>query len=128
MGVVEDPQNRDALASICQFSTSYVAKLTHAEDSLHETTTTLESYVTRMQAQQSGIYYYATSTQEQPERAPFLEQLFHKGLEILYLTDSLDEYVVMNLASFKSSANGKKYELIDVTRESNFRCRKTRTP
>merc|ERR1712048_140025 len=80
--------------------------------------TTLESYVSRMKEGQHGIYFLATNDSKSALMTPYLEKLVTKGYEVLLMTDPLDEYVAMNLSSFKASTNGPENRFIDVTREN----------
>jgi len=116
MGIVEDSANRDELASICRFLTSRTTSNT-LDTSDANNMTTLDDYVSRMIEGQKGIYYLATSNIQNAHNSPFAEKLIKKGYEVLFITDPLDEYVVMNLAKFKTRDRASEIELLDVTRE-----------
>merc|ERR1712039_369254 len=75
-------------------------------------------YVSRMKKGQKVIYYFATSNSKTATKVPFVENLIKKGYEILFMTDPLDEYVVMNLSNFRASDGTTEYTLVDVTREN----------
>ncbi|MEO7425523.1 MAG: molecular chaperone HtpG [Fibrobacteria bacterium] len=64
----------------------------------------LEEYVTRMKAEQKDIYYISGETRASVEHSPHLEVFKSKDIEVLYLIDPIDEWVVQSLADF----DGKK--------------------
>merc|ERR1712146_624683 len=72
--------------------------------------TSLEQYVGRMKDWQKSIYYISGKDNEVKSSA-FLERLRAKGLEVLFLTDPIDEYAIQNLTEF----DGKKLQ--SVTKE-----------
>ena len=94
-GVATDYANREALAKLLRFETS----LTEAGSVCGFT-----DYVARMKDGQESIYYLVGSTREQIESSPYLEAFKSRGLEVVYFTDAVDEYVVDALGTF----DGKK--------------------
>jgi len=100
LGIIEDTANREELAKLLLFASSGSDKLT-----------SLAAYVQRMKPEQKGIYYLAADSKAAAEKAPFLEGLVKRGLEVLYLTDSIDEVAITNLATFAEKP------LMDVTKE-----------
>jgi TNF receptor-associated protein 1 len=94
-GVATDFSNRDALAKLLRFETSMTdaGKLCGFED-----------YVARLRDGQEVIYYLVGGSREQIETSPYLEAFKARGLEVAYLTDPVDEYVVDALGEF----SGKK--------------------
>ena len=64
----------------------------------------LEEYVVRMKAEQKDIYYISGETRRAVEHSPHLEVFKSKDIEVLYLIDPIDEWVVQSLADF----DGKK--------------------
>jgi molecular chaperone HtpG len=64
----------------------------------------LEEYVTRMKAEQKDIYYISGESRASVEHSPHLEVFKSKDIEVLYLIDPIDEWVVQSLADF----DGKK--------------------
>lgn len=90
MGVIEDQPNRSKLAKLLRFKTST------SEDRW----TSLESYVENMQEWQKEIYYVAGASAEEVEKSPFLEIANKKKIEVLYLTDPIDEYCFQHMSEF----------------------------
>jgi molecular chaperone HtpG len=64
----------------------------------------LEEYVVRMKPDQKDIYYISGATRAAVEHSPHLEVFKSKDIEVLYLIDPIDEWVVQSLADF----DGKK--------------------
>lgn len=82
--------NKEFLQDLVMFKSSLESKLV-----------TLEEYVERMQEDQKGIYYATGESVEKISKLPQTEMILDKGLEILYLTDDVDEFVVKMLMSYK---------------------------
>jgi molecular chaperone HtpG len=70
----------------------------------------LEEYVVRMKAEQKDIYYITGETRAAVDRSPHLEVFKTKDIEVLYLVDPIDEWVVQGLTEF----DGKK--LVNVAK------------
>merc|ERR1711982_230044 len=71
----------------------------------------LTDYVSRMKENQKDIYYITGETKEVVAASSFVEKLKKRGLEGVYMTEPIDEYVVQQLKEF----DGKN--LVSVTKE-----------
>lgn len=91
-GVSSDLENKDKILSLLLFKSS----------SSGEDYTTLEEYVSRMKEDQNEIYYLTGESIEVVKNSPHLEIFEEKGLEILYLTDPVDELLVHYLPEYES--------------------------
>ncbi|MFM2243577.1 MAG: molecular chaperone HtpG [Verrucomicrobiota bacterium] len=94
-GVATDFTHREALAKLLRFESSMTAagELTGFTD-----------YVSRSKDGQDKIYYLVGANRDQIEASPYLEGFRKRGLEVVYFTDAVDEYVVDSLGEF----DGKK--------------------
>ncbi len=107
-GVVEDPSNKDKIASLLRFSTTK----SDGEDQ----TTSLAEYIERMADDQKDIYYVTAETYGAAKGSPHLEIFKQKDIEVLLLSDRVDEWMVNNFTEFegknlKSIAKGDLEDL-----------------
>merc|ERR1719310_2572083 len=101
MGLIEDAANRTRLAKLLRYATS---KSGDKEISL-------EDYVANMKDDQKNIYYISGEDKESLLKSPSVEKLLSRDIEIIFMTDSVDEYTVQHLTEFE----GKR--LINASRE-----------
>ncbi len=94
-GVTSDFQNRDRLAKLLRFESS-------ATES--GKTTSLEDYVGRMQSDQKEIYYLYAPSRRAIETGPYLETLKSRGLEVIFLYEPIDEFVMSHLHAFEEKS------------------------
>ncbi|MCD9880821.1 molecular chaperone HtpG [Streptomyces guryensis] len=90
-GLFGDPDNRDALLAVASFAS------THAEDGA----TTLQQYVERMKDGQDDIYYMTGESRQSIENSPHMEAFRARGVEVLLLTDPVDEVWVDAVGEFE---------------------------
>ncbi|NIO41956.1 MAG: molecular chaperone HtpG [Burkholderiales bacterium] len=91
-GVGEDFANKERIARLLRFSSTH-------EDS-EDQSVSFEQYVGRMKDGQDKIYYVTADTHAAAKSSPHLEIFRAKGLEVLLLSDRVDEWVVSNLTEF----------------------------
>lgn len=91
-GLHTDYENKQQLLEIIRFQSSNGATKNDF--------TTLRQYVDRMRTDQKDIYYISGETREIVEKSPHLEVFRAKGIEVLYLVDPIDEWVVGDIFNF----------------------------
>jgi molecular chaperone HtpG len=98
-GIIEDPGQKVRIAKLLRFYSS--AESGDAPD------VTLEAYGSRMKADQKAIYYLTADTLAGARNSPHLEGFRARGIEVLLLTDRIDEWVAGHLHEFdgKTLAN-----------------------
>lgn len=99
-GVIDDNSNQERIAKLLRFSS------THSED--ESQTVSLADYISRMQEGQETIYYIVAENYATAKNSPHLEVFRKKGVEVLLLTDQIDEWVVGHLTEF----DGKKLQSV----------------
>ncbi|MFF5572067.1 molecular chaperone HtpG [Streptomyces luteogriseus] len=93
-GLVTDSENRDAILAVSSFAT------THSADE----PTTLAQYVERMKDGQEDIWFITGESRQSIENSPHMEAFRDKGIEVLLLTDAVDEVWVDAVGTYE----GKK--------------------
>ena len=91
-GPAEDFGNKETIAKLLRFAS------THNDSS--EQTVSLEDYVARMKEGQKAIYYITADSYVAAKNSPHLELFNKKGIEVLLLSDRLDEWMLSYLTEF----------------------------
>jgi molecular chaperone HtpG len=104
-GVGEDLANRERIAKLLRFSS------THADS--EEQSVSLADYIARMKEGQDKIYYVTAETFLAAKNSPHLEIFRKRGIEVLLLSERVDEWLVANLPEYegKQLASVAKGEL-----------------
>ncbi|WP_225747836.1 molecular chaperone HtpG [Eikenella sp. Marseille-P7795] len=92
-GIGEDFANKDKIAALCRFAS------THNDNA--EQNVSLADYISRMKEGQDKIYYITADSYVAAKNSPHLEVFAKKGVEVLLLTDRVDEWVVGSLFEFE---------------------------
>jgi molecular chaperone HtpG len=101
-GPAEDLANQEKIAKLLRFST------THTDAEVQDQS--LEDYVSRMQEKQEKIYYVVAENFNTAKKSPHLEVFRKKGIEVLLLSDRVDDWLMNHLREF----DGKQFQ--DVAR------------
>ncbi|HEY0523273.1 MAG TPA: molecular chaperone HtpG, partial [Stellaceae bacterium] len=91
-GIYEDYEQRDTLLSLARFRSTAAS----GEDLV-----SLETYVGRMKEGQEAIYYITGDNLDLLKKSPQLEGFRAKGVEVLLLTDPVDEFWIPSVGAFK---------------------------
>ena len=91
-GPAEDFANREKIAKLLRFST------THTDEASQNVS--LDDYVSRMKPEQAGIYYVAADNHITAKNSPHLEVFRKRGIEVLLLSDRVDEWLMSHLMEF----------------------------
>jgi len=97
-GIIEDFSNRERIAKLLRFSTT----------ESDEQSVALAEYIGRMKEGQDTIYFITAETLAAAKHSPHLEIFRKKGIEVLLLSDRIDEWLTSNLTEF----DGKKLQSI----------------
>ncbi|MCP5142070.1 MAG: molecular chaperone HtpG [Gammaproteobacteria bacterium] len=91
-GPGEDHANKDRIAKLLRFASTH--------DGSKEQKVSLEDYVARMKEGQAKIYYVVADSHAAAANSPHLEVFRKKGIEVLLLSDRVDEWLVAHLNEF----------------------------
>jgi molecular chaperone HtpG len=91
-GLGEDFANRERIAKLLRFAS------THTDSA--EQTVSLAEYVARMKPEQTKIYYVSADTWQAAKNSPHLEVFRKKGVEVLLLSDRVDEWALSYFTEF----------------------------
>ncbi len=123
-GPIEDFANKEAIAKLLRFATT-------ATDS-EKQEATLDEYISRMKEGQDKIYYITASSYNAAKNSPHLEIFKKKGIEVLLLSDKVDEWLVGYLSEYAEkklqSISKGKVELGDESPEQIKEQEKTLEP
>ena len=97
-GPAEDMTNKEKIAKLFRFTTSTSEGEAQSQS--------LEDYVARMQEGQEKIFYIAAENYTTAKNSPHLEVFNKKGIEVLLLTDRVDEWLMSHLMDF----DGKQFQ------------------
>ncbi|MFT5453462.1 MAG: molecular chaperone HtpG [Enterobacterales bacterium] len=114
-GPAEDMTNKEAIAKLLRFSST--------ETDSTEQNISLTDYVSRMKEGQDKIYFVSAENFETAKNSPHLEVFRKKGIEVLILSDKIDEWLVMHLTDFDGktlqSVSRGELELGDLDTEDD---------
>ena len=102
-GPSEDIENRELIASLMLFNSSNLSDSTDV--------TCLDEYIEKMQSEQRQIYFCVADTYEAAINSPHIEKLKSREIEVLLLTDRIDEWLMTSIYEYK----GK--QLVNVAKE-----------
>ena len=97
-GVVQDTANRPALLQLLRFASTH--------ESADEPKASLAQYVERMKPGQDRIYYIIGESVAAARASPYIERLTQRGLEVLLLSERIDEWVMGHIDAFE----GKRFK------------------
>jgi molecular chaperone HtpG len=103
-GVVEDSANKEQIAKLMRFATTFKNESGQTES--------FDDYLARMKPEQDNIYYVTAETFQAAKNSPHLEIFRKNGIEVLLLSDRIDEWLTAHLTEYQ----GKK--LISVSKGS----------
>lgn len=92
-GPAEDHSNRERIAELLRFAS------THNDSAVQSVS--LDDYIERMKDGQDKIFYIVADSYEAAKNNPALEIFRKKGIEILLLSDRIDEWLMSHLTEFK---------------------------
>ena len=101
-GVAMEFEHKDQLAGLLRYHSSL-------EDD-PETYISLQTYTDRVQSDQEKIYYLAGESKESIAQSPLLETFRKRGLEVLYLDEAVDEWVIQGLQKY----GDREFQAVDA--------------
>lgn len=99
-GPIEDSSNKETIAKLLRFASTHTTT--------EEQNVSLDEYITRMKEGQDKIYFISASSYNAAKNSPHLEIFKKKGIEVLLLSDKVDEW----LTSYLSEYGDKKLQSI----------------
>jgi molecular chaperone HtpG len=116
-GPIEDGANREAVAKLLRFAST--------ENDTETQNVSLDDYIGRMKPDQKAIYYVTADSFAAAKNSPHLEIFRKQGIEVLLLSDRVDEWLVAHLTEYadkplKSVSRGElEEEALDTRSEAN---------
>jgi len=95
-GPAEDHANKEKIAKLLRFAT------THTDESTQNVS--LDDYIARMKEGQETIYYITADSHIAAKNSPHLEVFRKKGVEVLLLSDRVDEWLVSSLTEYQGKS------------------------
>jgi molecular chaperone HtpG len=92
-GIGEDFSNKEKIAALLRFAST--------QANTADETVSLADYIGRMKPEQEKIYYVTAETFNAAKNSPHLEVFRKKGIEVILLSDRVDEWVVSHLTEFE---------------------------
>ncbi|MCL1091305.1 molecular chaperone HtpG [Shewanella profunda] len=92
-GPAEDFANRERIASLLRFASTHTGSAAP--------TVSLDDYISRMKEGQTKIYYIVADSHEAAANSPHLELLRKKGIEVLLMSERIDEWLINHLTEYK---------------------------
>ena len=92
-GAAEDFANKEQIAALLRFASTF--------DDLETPATSLDDYIARMPEGQTKIYYVAAETFNASKHSPHLEIFREKNIEVLLLSERIDEWLMSHLTEYK---------------------------
>ena len=99
-GPAEDFSNREKIAKLLRFSSTYLDNI--------QQDVSLDNYIERSKPDQENIYYVTADSFNTAKSSPHLEIFRKKDIEVLLLSDRIDEWMMSHLTEYK----GKKFKSI----------------
>jgi len=90
LGMIEDAANRARLTKLLRYKSS----------KSEQKYVSLQDYVERMPATQKSIYYVSGESVEKIKQSPVLEDALKRDIEVLFMVDAIDEYVVGHVTDY----------------------------
>lgn len=92
-GPAEDYSNKERISALLRFATTH--------DDTQKQTHSLDDYIARMQDKQDKIYYVVAETFQAAKNSPHLELFRKRGIEVLLLSDRVDEWMLSAVTEYK---------------------------
>ena len=102
-GPAEDHQNKERITKLLRFASTHAS--TPAQN------VGVEDYIARMVDGQKDIYYLVAESHTNALGSPYLEAFKKRGIEVLVLSDRIDEWLMGHLQEYKD------HQFVDVTRD-----------